>query len=57
MEELLTVKETAAFLKVSEICVQRWLKAGTIPGKKFGNVWRVRMSDLMKTYEEEKQDE
>lgn len=43
-ETLMTVKEAAAFLKVSDDSIRRWLKTGRLQGKRLGGVtvgWRI----------------
>lgn len=39
-------REAAEFLRVNEDTVLRWVKAGTIPGKKLGSEWRFLRSEL-----------
>jgi excisionase family DNA binding protein len=46
MEEILTVREVAAYLKVSRTTVWRWCNEGTLPAVKIGRGWRVRQRDL-----------
>ena len=45
MDKLLTLKETAKILRVSERTVMRYLKSGKLKASKVG-VWRIRESDL-----------
>ena len=49
-DELLTVPEVAAMLRLNEQTVRRWLRDGTLPGFRFGQNrkagWRVRRSEL-----------
>jgi PTS system nitrogen regulatory IIA component len=45
--ELLTVKEVAAYLRVSRITVWRWCQQGTIPAFQIGRNWRIRRDDLL----------
>ena len=40
-EELLTVEEAAARLKVDVETVRRWLRSGQLRGLKFGRMWRI----------------
>jgi excisionase family DNA binding protein len=40
MEEILTLSEVAAYLKLSEITVHRLANQGIIPGVKLGKQWR-----------------
>jgi excisionase family DNA binding protein len=46
MEDLLTVKEAATKLKVSERTIKNWLRQGTLHGLKAGKVWRIKESEL-----------
>jgi excisionase family DNA binding protein len=45
MEKLLTLKETAKILRVSERTIMRYLKAGKLKASKVGQ-WRIKESDL-----------
>ena len=45
MDKLLTLKETAKILRVSERTVMRYLKAGKLKASKIGK-WRIKESDL-----------
>ena len=46
-DELLTPKETAAFLKVHERTVRRWIKNGKVPCVRIGGTVRVARRDLL----------
>jgi excisionase family DNA binding protein len=46
LEELLTVQEVAAELKLDRRTIYRYLKAGELRGLRFKGVWRIRRSDL-----------
>jgi len=46
-EELLTVEETAARLKVDVETVRRWLRSGQLRGLKFGRMWRIPAGALL----------
>ncbi len=48
MGELLTVKEAAAYLKLSPLTIHRHLNTGIIKGAKHGQQWRIRREDLEK---------
>jgi excisionase family DNA binding protein len=48
MDELLTIEEVAAILKVSAYSVRRYLKAKKLRGVKVGGQWRVHKSALQK---------
>jgi excisionase family DNA binding protein len=45
-EPLLTPKQAAARLLVSEKAVLDWLRLGTLKGVKAGRQWRIRERDL-----------
>ena len=44
---ILTVKEVAAYFKLSVITVYKLLKEGSLPGFKVGSSWRVNKEDLL----------
>lgn len=44
--DLLTVAETAAYLRLHERTVLRLLHKGELPGRRVGRGWRVRRADL-----------
>ncbi len=46
-EEILTTEEVAELMKVSYNTARKWIKAGRIPGREIGRVWRVVESDLL----------
>jgi excisionase family DNA binding protein len=46
VEEIYTVKETAARLKVSVRAVLDWIRAGKLRAAKVGKAWRIKESDL-----------
>lgn len=45
--DLLTVKEVAAYLRVSRVTVWRWCQQGIIPASRVGRSWRIPRSDLL----------
>lgn len=45
MDKLLTLKETAKILRVSERTIMRYLKSGKLKASKVGK-WRIKESDL-----------
>lgn len=51
MEKLLTLKETAKILRVSERTIMRYLKSGKLKASKLGQ-WRIKQSDLEKFLKE-----
>lgn len=46
MKKLLTVKETADILSLSEYTIREWLKSGKISGIKIGRGWRIKEEDI-----------
>jgi len=50
MEKLLTLKETAKILRVSERTIMRYLKSGKLKASNLGQ-WRIKESDLNKFLE------
>jgi excisionase family DNA binding protein len=47
-EAFLTVDETARLMKVRADTVRRWLRSGTVRGRKFGKSWRIAASELQR---------
>jgi len=47
MDKLLTIKEVAKILRVSERSVNRYIEAGRLRASKIGQ-WRIKESDLEK---------
>ncbi|MEZ6127171.1 MAG: helix-turn-helix domain-containing protein [Planctomycetaceae bacterium] len=45
-ESLLTLKEVADYLRVSEDSIYKMAQAGEIPGFKIGRQWRFRRSEI-----------
>ena len=45
-QELLTLAEAAAYLRVHRRTMSRLLQQGVLPGTKIGRQWRVRKADL-----------
>jgi len=50
MDKLLTLKETAKILRVSERTIMRYLKSGKLKASKVGQ-WRIGEKDLKKFLE------
>lgn len=48
MDEILTVREIAEYLKVSRTTVWRWCNEGHLPAFKIGQSWRVHRSQIEK---------
>ena len=47
MEKLYTVKEIAAVLKISELTVRRYIKAGRLKSTKINRIHRINELDLI----------
>lgn len=45
-KDLLTVEETAGYLRVTRGTVWRWCRAGKLPATKIGHQWRIRREEL-----------
>jgi excisionase family DNA binding protein len=45
-EQLLDIKEVAAYLRVKESTVYTWAQEGSIPAFRLGRLWRFRRADL-----------
>lgn len=57
MSEILTTKELAAYLKLTEVTIYKYANEGKIPGFKIGSRWRFnkdQIDDLLKSEEEKK---
>ena len=50
-DEILTVEEVAALLKIHPKTVYKFLKANELQGHRFGRIWRFKKSDIMKLLE------
>lgn len=46
MNEVLTIREVAQYLRVSRTTVWRWCQEGTLKSFRLGNVYRVHRSEL-----------
>ena len=46
LDDIITIDEVCAILKVSKRCVYDWCKKGIIPAFKIGNTWRFSRVDL-----------
>jgi excisionase family DNA binding protein len=46
LPDLYSIKEVAAFLKVTERTVRRWIHEGLITAYRFGRQWRITHSDF-----------
>ena len=47
-DEILTVKETAEYLRVKPITIYKLCKEGKIPACKIGFLWRIKKSEIEK---------
>lgn len=45
-EEILTLQELSAYLKISERTLYGYAQKGHIPGIKIGSAWRFRKTDI-----------
>ncbi len=45
-DEMLTIDEVAAYLKLKPQTIYKWAQKGKIPGAKFGKEWRFRRSTI-----------
>lgn len=48
MDEILTVREVADYLKLSRTTVWRWCNTGKLPAFKVGRGWRIHRSEIEK---------
>lgn len=55
MDKLLTIKEVAKILRVSERSVNRYIEAGRLRASRIGQ-WRIEESDLDKFFKENSND-
>lgn len=51
-DDILTIKEVAAYLKLTEKTAYRLVAEGTLPGFKVGGSWRFRRKDIEAWIEE-----
>lgn len=54
-DQILTLKEVAAYLKLAEKTAYRLASEGKLPGFKVGGSWRFKRDDLDKWIEEQKE--
>ena len=45
-DEMLTIEDVAAYLKLKPQTIYKWAQTGKIPGAKFGKEWRFRRSSI-----------
>lgn len=53
-DQILTLKEVAAYLKLAEKTAYKLAAAGKLPGFKVGGSWRFRREDIDRWIEEQK---
>jgi len=56
-DQILTLKEVAAYLKLAEKTAYKLAAAGKLPGFKVGGSWRYKQSDIDRWIEEQKKNE
>jgi excisionase family DNA binding protein len=54
VDQILTIKDVAAYLKVAEKTAYRLASEGKLPGFKVGGSWRFKLKDLEVWIEEQK---
>ncbi len=54
-DEILTIKEVADYLKLTERTLYRLVQEGKIPGFKVGNSWRFKRVDIERWIEAQKE--
>ncbi len=54
-DDILTIQEIAAYLKLNEKTAYRLASEGKLPGFKVGGSWRFKRIDLEKWIEQQKQ--
>jgi len=50
MENIVTAKELAGFLKLTEATIYKLVSSGKLPGFKIGDSWRFDMDEVMKMF-------
>lgn len=55
-DQILTLKEVAAYLKLAEKTAYKLAAAGKLPGFKVGGSWRFKREDIDQWIEEQKND-
>ena len=54
-EEIMTLQDLAAYLKLAEKTLYGYAQKGTIPGIKIGSAWRFRKADIDAWLEDRRQ--
>lgn len=57
VDQILTLKEVAAYLKLAEKTAYRLVSEGKLPGFKVGGSWRFKREDLAAWIEQQKDKE
>ena len=52
MENIVTVKELASFLKLTETTIYKLVSSGELPGFKIGDSWRFDIEEVLKRIQE-----
>ena len=52
MENIVTVKELASFLKLTEATIYKLVSSGELPGFKIGDSWRFDIEEVLKRIQE-----
>lgn len=52
MDEVMTLKEVAAYLRIHVDTVRRWARQGTLPAVKLGKAYRVNSGDLQSWWQD-----
>jgi excisionase family DNA binding protein len=52
-DEMLTIDDLAAYLKLKPQTIYRWAQSGKLPGAKFGKEWRFRRSTIERWIDEQ----
>ena len=55
-DQVLTLKEVAALLKIAERTAYSMMQAGELPGFKVGGQWRFKRADIEAWIEKQKED-
>lgn len=53
-DDILTIKEVAEYLKLTERTLYRLVQDGQVPGFKVGNSWRFKRGDIERWIEDQK---
>ncbi len=56
-KEIMTIRQVAEYLQISEVTTYRLVQADKIPAFKIGHSWRVKKDDLNEFIEKQKRGE